>query len=300
MADETRTDIELGDDSLLVTEIAPADRVLITKEDAGQQQRSITFDDFKKAIPYLGENLLLGTGVPIEVGVESKAVPFSTGFLEQGETYVVSCVDQSTGGGAFDLQLLTRNGPTPNQPISPGVPFIAAGRDDWEYVLVKKKSGSSGNPVCANLKLERGTVVTPWCPNPTETALIPSYSLTEQICPGEFWFGPDGVKRQVYIRSFVGTTPTGTAIGNRSMVLAGNGASIKDVKIVYGAMETGSTDSYQQTVEPNITTRTGEEGYNDRFFWNVTQYHPDRLILYYSNANLDGRRFSVTVKYTKK
>lgn len=32
-------------------------------------------------------------------------------------------------------------------------------------------------------------------------------SLEEQIVPGEFWLGTDGVKRQVYIRTFMGTIP---------------------------------------------------------------------------------------------
>lgn len=37
-----------------------------------------------------------------------------------------------------------------------------------------------------------------------KVSLIPE-SLSEQLVPGEFWLGADGVKRQVYIRTFMGT-----------------------------------------------------------------------------------------------
>lgn len=59
-------------------------------------------------------------------------------------------------------------------------------------------------------------------------SINPDYtSLTEQLVPGEFWVGVDGIKRQVYVQTFIGTINPNTLI---TPVRGG----VRAAQIVYG------------------------------------------------------------------
>lgn len=110
--------------------------------------------------------------------------------------------------------------------------------------------------------------------------------LIEQEVPGEKWLGPDGVPRQVYVRTFTGTTP-GYAGGTYISSLPIYG----QIQIISGAItviEGGTT----LMIPINLT---GSQWHTETYVDNNTI----GMATVSGATRVWGKPYSVTIKYTK-
>lgn len=152
------------------------------------------------------------------------------------------------------------------------------------------ESSQPGDILNARIKIEPGTIATPWCPNANDIVLKPDYTiLSEQIVPGEFWLGEDGTSRQVYCRTFKGTLSsdeTYTAITG----------GIWNAQIVQGYIN----ENNQYNMPFNLIHATSVEAeLNYLATMYVNRVSKILIISYSPNSLAKGADYVLTVKYTK-
>ena len=114
-------------------------------------------------------------------------------------------------------------------------------------------------------------------------------SLEEQIVPGEFWLGADGVKRQVYLRTFMGTLPQ-----DFSSLPAYEDFKFRHLVI---SEELGYLEIAVVKASVDITL-PGSKLANMWYTFGVTRV--SELVLILDDVSyLKGKPYSVTIKYTK-
>ena len=122
-------------------------------------------------------------------------------------------------------------------------------------------------------------------------------SLEEQIIPGEFWLGTDGVKRQVYFRTFRGTTP---------LAVNGYSFSIKTLEPLATSVQyiKGTIDGYPQ----GYLTSSAGVSFNNNLYWSYDAKAGLRVMGAEApitnptgtiSNNLGNKLYDLTFKYTK-
>lgn len=134
-----------------------------------------------------------------------------------------------------------------------------------------------------NWKLEVGSKATPYIPNSADIALAIDYSLlTEQIVPGEYWIGDDGAKRQVYVKTYRGTTPSNLAQSTEMRLDLGVVVASM-CKIYVGVIN--NQPPYQYNT-PNI-------------YWGLSYTSSGFIIMFNSGNSLAEKQYNITIKYIK-
>lgn len=114
-------------------------------------------------------------------------------------------------------------------------------------------------------------------------------SLEEQIIPREFWLGTDGVKRQVYLRTFIGTLPLDFS----------NLPAYEDYKFRHLVIseELGYLEIAIVKACVDITLPCSKLA---KMWYTVGVTRVGELVLILDDISyLKGKPYSITVKYTK-
>lgn len=180
-------------------------------------------DQLREMVPYVGENIARNTNYVTGQWywfAGQYAMPLTEPIIE-GKTYTLSADIMSIIGdgfmwglttkwaeeGNFDLIMVT-SAETAVIGERKTHTFTASKSYPIGAMLAFRGTNDSGGSA-KNIKLELGSKSTPWVPASADMAQAMDYSLlTEQVVPGEFFPYKDGTKRQVYVRTFIGTTPS--------------------------------------------------------------------------------------------
>ena len=153
---------------------------------------------------------------------------------------------------------------------------------------------TGGDKTKIKVKLEEGNIASAWSPAPEDFAPFVDYTnLEEQIVPGEFWTGVDNVKRQVYIRTFIGNIPNIDDVFSRYVYLSD--FFCNEVEIVRGTVGLRTAKS---------SLMYGETALNSHRYWDIVilgtdEYVPGRILLDASCSFFKNAPYSITIKYTK-
>lgn len=116
-------------------------------------------------------------------------------------------------------------------------------------------------------------------------------SLEEQIVPGEFWLGTDGVKRQVYFRTFRGMTPAVLPSNDQGKPYSHYFRLMSEPTTDHVAYVCGWVGHGQQG--PHI-----QEASPDRY-WRPQASGIGLLIWCYAASSYTNQPYCISLKYTK-
>ena len=290
--------INICSEALLTNVLTNDDRVTITQANTEQQIATIKVSDFKKAIPYVGENLVLKSNTYYGIGEGFMRYSLSE-YLKNGEWITITLEGKTSGTTAFSMGFITDEGKYQGD-------LWASSFDGTKKaltVIMPAYNGavntvmfyfSSPGITMPRIKLERGTIATPWCPASKDVALIFPFSVDEQLVPGEFWPNDEGNPSQVYIRSFIGTTQA--TKGQYIHIVDG----IRRAEVIHASL-------YAMASRPDVKPKTivnvnGVLSYDLWYDIYIRDYEVGiykSLVLDAQGSNTLEKSFFVTVKYTK-
>lgn len=122
-----------------------------------------------------------------------------------------------------------------------------------------------------------------------KVALVP-FSLTEQLVPGEFWMGADGVMRQVYVRTFIGDFALSSS---RILLISG----VHEVNILHGYANLRNV--YRMPDRVIFTDDAGQIS-TAECNWFIYVASNSAYIAYSKDSReFNPSGYSLTIKYTK-
>lgn len=287
-------DVNIGSDALLVTTLNDNDRVTITREATDQQVATMKISDLKKHIvdfiPYIGANRCKVTDFSLYANSVGNIV-IPNGFakynplFEVGKTYIIS--GYTNGEPTGQIQIQTASGYT-NYNFN--TPFTIM----EEVINLYFRGIPNILNTFSKIKIEEGTKATPFIPG--DTASIIDYTLEEQIVPGEFWIGQDGIKRQVYMKTFIGNTPDLDESSTVGRYVYLTDFFCDEVEILRGIVgrRTAKTSKIY-----------GDNSLNTTYYWDVIILGNEgagaqgKILLDASYSSFRNMPYSITIKYTK-
>ena len=248
----------------------------------GTKNKKITKNNLIGLVPYIGENRCQISDFTITTNTGNNQLP-PNGFskydplFEAGKTYIISGYRNGNKGG----QILIDDGEI--KIIDFYAPFTVA--SDINTIYFRSETPSS--VVSYNsVKIEEGTKATPFIPG-NIVPILDYTNLEEQIVPGEFWLDEDGIKRQVYCQSFVGTLNTES---DSTALLNG----VHNVQIVQGYI------NYQNKYNmPFFSIHGNGNVIQTTYLTSVYVSNTYHTIWINADTGLRGAKYAITVKYTK-
>lgn len=179
-------------------------------------------EQLREMVPYVGENIARNTNYVTGQWYwfsGQYAMPLTEPIIE-GKTYTLSADIMSIIGDGFMWGLTTKWAEESNFDlimVTSAETAVIGERKTHTFTASKsypigamlafRGTNASGGSA-KNIKLELGSKSTPWVPASADMAQAIDYSLlTEQVVPGFFSQDRNGEKKQVYTKTYIGTTP---------------------------------------------------------------------------------------------
>ena len=248
----------------------------------GTENKKITKNNLIGLVPYIGENRCDVSYFSLYANnVGNTVIP--DGFakynplFEIGKTYVIS--GYTNGEPTGQIQIQTTSGYT-NYNFN--TPFTIT----EEVINLYFRGTPDILNTFSKIKIEEGTRATPFIPG-NIVPVLDYTNLEEQIVPGEFWLDEDGIKRQVYCQSFVGTLNTES---DSTALLNG----VHNVQIVQGYI------NYQNKYNmPFFSIHGNGNVIQTTYLTSVYVSNTYHTIWINADTGLRGAKYAITVKYTK-